>query len=47
MQVEFKKALAKALAGVAPDSPEEPGEDAAEYFARVFAPVTPRKDPPR
>jgi 4-hydroxybutyryl-CoA dehydratase/vinylacetyl-CoA-Delta-isomerase len=39
MQVEFKKALAKALAGIAPDSAEEPGGDAADYMARVFKPV--------
>jgi 4-hydroxybutyryl-CoA dehydratase/vinylacetyl-CoA-Delta-isomerase len=45
MQVEFKKGLAKSLAGIAPDSAEEPGPDAAEYMTRVFTPVTPRKDP--
>jgi 4-hydroxybutyryl-CoA dehydratase/vinylacetyl-CoA-Delta-isomerase len=43
MQVEFKKALAKALAGIAPDSTEEPGADAADYMTRVFQPVG--KDP--
>jgi len=39
MQVEFKKALAKALAGIAPESVEEPGADAAQYMTRVFRPV--------
>jgi len=36
MQVEFKKQLARTLAGIAPGSAEEPDED---YLARVFAPV--------
>lgn len=36
MQVEFKKQLARTLAGIAPGSPEEPD---ADYLARVFAPV--------
>ena len=36
MQVEFKKQLARTLAGIAPGSPEEPGED---YLGRVFEPV--------
>ena len=39
MQLEFKKSLAKTLAGIAPDSSEEPGEDQAQYMARVFKPV--------
>ena len=39
MQIEFKKALARALAGIAPGSPEEPTNDANEYMARVFKPV--------
>lgn len=39
MQIEFKKSLAKTLAGIAPDSSEEPGEDPAQYMARVFKPV--------
>ena len=37
MQVEFKKQLARTLAGIAPGSAEEPGED---YLARVFKPLT-------
>jgi 4-hydroxybutyryl-CoA dehydratase/vinylacetyl-CoA-Delta-isomerase len=37
MQVEFKKQLALALAGIAPVSNEEPGED---YLGRVFEPLT-------
>ena len=41
MQVEFKKSLAKNLAGIAPESVEEPGEDASQYMVRVFKPVTP------
>jgi 4-hydroxybutyryl-CoA dehydratase/vinylacetyl-CoA-Delta-isomerase len=40
MQLGFKKSLAKALAGIAPDSAEEPGEDPAEYLSRVFRPVS-------
>jgi 4-hydroxybutyryl-CoA dehydratase/vinylacetyl-CoA-Delta-isomerase len=40
MQVEFKKSLARTLAGIAPDSAEEPGEDPAQYMARVFQPVS-------
>jgi 4-hydroxybutyryl-CoA dehydratase/vinylacetyl-CoA-Delta-isomerase len=39
MQLEFKKALARALSGITPDSIEEPGADAAQYMARVFTPV--------
>jgi 4-hydroxybutyryl-CoA dehydratase/vinylacetyl-CoA-Delta-isomerase len=39
MQVEFKKSLAKTLSGIAPDSVEEPGDDPAQYMARVFQPV--------
>jgi 4-hydroxybutyryl-CoA dehydratase/vinylacetyl-CoA-Delta-isomerase len=39
MQIEFKKSLAKTLAGIAPESSEEPGEDPAQYMARVFKPV--------
>jgi 4-hydroxybutyryl-CoA dehydratase/vinylacetyl-CoA-Delta-isomerase len=45
MQLEFKMALAKTLAGIAPDSRQEPGDDPAEYFGRIFgsspAPPTP------
>jgi len=36
MQVEFKKQLARTLAGIAPGSTEEPAED---YLARVFKPL--------
>jgi 4-hydroxybutyryl-CoA dehydratase/vinylacetyl-CoA-Delta-isomerase len=39
MQLGFKKSLAKVLAGIAPESAEEPGADEAEYMARVFRPV--------
>jgi 4-hydroxybutyryl-CoA dehydratase/vinylacetyl-CoA-Delta-isomerase len=39
MQIEFKKSLAKTLAGIAPDSAEEPGEDPAQYMTRVFSTV--------
>jgi 4-hydroxybutyryl-CoA dehydratase/vinylacetyl-CoA-Delta-isomerase len=39
MQVEFKKSLARALAGIAPESAEEPGEDGSEYMDRVFKAV--------
>lgn len=39
MQIEFKKSLAKVLAGIAPESSEEPGADEAHYMARVFKPV--------
>jgi 4-hydroxybutyryl-CoA dehydratase/vinylacetyl-CoA-Delta-isomerase len=36
MQVEFKKSLARSLAGIAPAASEEPAED---YLARVFKPL--------
>jgi len=36
MQVEFKKSLARSLAGIAPGASEEPAED---YLARVFKPL--------
>ena len=39
MQLDFKKALAQKLAGIAPDVSEELSGDLAEYFARVFQPV--------
>ncbi|MCK6369777.1 MAG: 4-hydroxybutyryl-CoA dehydratase [Gammaproteobacteria bacterium] len=39
MEVEFKKSLARALAGIAPESAEEPADDEAQYMARVFRPV--------
>jgi 4-hydroxybutyryl-CoA dehydratase/vinylacetyl-CoA-Delta-isomerase len=41
MQIEFKKQLAKTLAGIAPDSAEEPDTDPSQYFARVFKTVGP------
>jgi 4-hydroxybutyryl-CoA dehydratase/vinylacetyl-CoA-Delta-isomerase len=40
MQIEFKKQLAKTLAGIAPDSRQEIEEDLSTYMARVFAPVS-------
>lgn len=36
MQVEFKKTLAKTLAGIAPASAEEVAADLSEYMSRVF-----------
>lgn len=39
MQIEFKKELAKTLAGVASGSREEISDDLSTYMARVFAPV--------
>ena len=39
MQIEFKKSLAKSLAGIAPESPEEPSENQADYMGRVFRTV--------
>jgi 4-hydroxybutyryl-CoA dehydratase/vinylacetyl-CoA-Delta-isomerase len=38
MQLEFKKTLAKTLAGIAPDSAAEIGADITDYMARVFRP---------
>jgi 4-hydroxybutyryl-CoA dehydratase / vinylacetyl-CoA-Delta-isomerase len=40
MQIEFKKQLAKTLAGIAPESHEEVAADLSTYMARVFAPVS-------
>lgn len=40
MQIEFKKQLAKTLAGIAVDSHEEIAEDLSTYLSRVFAPVS-------
>ena len=40
MQIEFKKELAKALAGVADASSEQISDDVSTYMARVFAPVS-------
>ena len=39
MQVEFKKELAKSLAGIATASREQISQDLSTYMARVFAPV--------
>jgi 4-hydroxybutyryl-CoA dehydratase/vinylacetyl-CoA-Delta-isomerase len=39
MQIEFKKELAKMLAGIDSASPEEITDDLSSYMARVFAPV--------
>lgn len=36
MQLGFKKQLAKALAGIAPDSAEEVSSELSDYMARVF-----------
>ena len=36
MQIEFKKQLAKTLAGIAPESREEIEADLSSYMARVF-----------
>ena len=43
MQVEFKKQLAKTLAGISPDTSAEVGDDLSAYMARVFEPVSPGK----
>ena len=40
MQIEFKKQLAKALAGIAPDVHEEVAKELSTYMDRVFAPVS-------
>ena len=40
MQIEFKKQLAKNLAGIAPDSSAEISADLADYMARVFGTST-------
>jgi 4-hydroxybutyryl-CoA dehydratase/vinylacetyl-CoA-Delta-isomerase len=37
-QLEFKKQLARALAGIAAEPADLPGEELAEYMARVFQP---------
>jgi 4-hydroxybutyryl-CoA dehydratase/vinylacetyl-CoA-Delta-isomerase len=43
MQLEFKKTLAKTLAGIPADSAEEIADDLTGYMQKVFAPV-PRED---
>jgi 4-hydroxybutyryl-CoA dehydratase/vinylacetyl-CoA-Delta-isomerase len=40
MQIEFKKQLAKTLAGIAQDVHEEIAKDLSTYMGRVFAPVS-------
>ena len=42
MQLEFKKQLAKTLAGIPAESEQEISEDLSNYFARVFS--TPVKE---
>jgi 4-hydroxybutyryl-CoA dehydratase/vinylacetyl-CoA-Delta-isomerase len=44
MQLEFKKSLARTLAGIAPDSAEEISEDLSDYMAAVFRAVPPDKN---
>jgi 4-hydroxybutyryl-CoA dehydratase/vinylacetyl-CoA-Delta-isomerase len=44
MQLEFKKELAKALAGVAGAAPEDIADDLSTFMARAFAPVGRRAD---
>lgn len=39
-QLEFKKQLAKVLAGISPDNAEEISNDLGHYFTRVFLPET-------
>lgn len=39
MQLEFKKTLAKTLAGIPPDSVEEISAEVDDYMARVFRPL--------
>jgi 4-hydroxybutyryl-CoA dehydratase/vinylacetyl-CoA-Delta-isomerase len=44
MQLEFKKTLAKSLAGIAPGSVEEIAGELTDYMADVFRPVNPETD---
>ena len=44
MQLEFKKQLAKNLAGIAPESAEEISDELAGYMEKVFASVGPSSD---
>ncbi|MDH5500633.1 MAG: 4-hydroxybutyryl-CoA dehydratase [Gammaproteobacteria bacterium] len=44
MQLEFKKSLAKNLAGIAPDSAEEISQELSDYMATVFGIVGPAAD---
>jgi 4-hydroxybutyryl-CoA dehydratase/vinylacetyl-CoA-Delta-isomerase len=37
MQIEFKKQLAKTLAGIPPESAQQLSDELSEYMARVFA----------
>jgi 4-hydroxybutyryl-CoA dehydratase/vinylacetyl-CoA-Delta-isomerase len=43
-QLEFKKQLARALAGIAGDEPDLAGEELVDYMARVFQPETNTED---
>jgi 4-hydroxybutyryl-CoA dehydratase/vinylacetyl-CoA-Delta-isomerase len=45
MQLEFKKQLAKNLAGIPPDSAEEVSDKLAGYMGKVFASVDEPQDP--
>jgi 4-hydroxybutyryl-CoA dehydratase/vinylacetyl-CoA-Delta-isomerase len=45
-QLEFKKQLARALAGIPGDGPDLAGEQLAEYMARVFRPESESEDQP-
>ncbi len=45
MQLEFKKQLAKTLAGIAPDSAEEVSGELSDYMAKVFATAAGESDP--
>ena len=36
MQIEFKKQLARTLAGIPPDSAEQISDELSEYMGRVF-----------
>jgi 4-hydroxybutyryl-CoA dehydratase/vinylacetyl-CoA-Delta-isomerase len=43
-QLEFKKQLARALAGIPVESGNLSGEELVDYMARVFQPETPSED---
>ena len=43
-QLEFKKQLARTLAGIPGDGPDLAGEELVEYMARVFQPETNTED---
>jgi len=44
MQLDFKKALAKSLAGISDEAADEVSGDLADYMAKVFSPVAPSCD---